>query len=136
MAGFTHTEEVKLLEAYTGVLAHTTPSNLYLALFFGDPTDTGSITNEVSASEYDRVLLNGKFATVDGATDGISKNTVEIAFSQCSSSWATVSHIAICSGSTKAVADLVMTGQLQIPIPTASGTIVKFTIDDLIIALA
>lgn len=85
----------------------------YLALFTASPTDSGSVTDEVSASGYDREDLadaNNKWAAAGSRS--ITTDT-EVAFSQASELWGTITHIALCVSGTKTTSDLKVWGELS-----------------------
>ena len=46
--------EAALAKHSVGLEAFTPPVSIYLALFTADPTDSGSLVNEVSAADYTR----------------------------------------------------------------------------------
>ena len=99
--------EKKLVEGVMGVTSYTTPSEVFLALFTADPTDTGDVTNEVSAAEYNRVSLAGKFDVL-GDTSGTLYNTSDIIFAESTTGWGVVTHLGIMLSGTKTTDDMIM----------------------------
>ena len=97
----------KLIEGILGVTSYTTPAIVYLALFTDNPTDTGDITNEVSASDYERISLDGKFGVLTG-TGGALSNIASISFSEATSAWGVVTHIGIMLSGTKTTDDMIL----------------------------
>ena len=71
-------------------------STIYLALFTANPTETGSLSNEVSTSGTGYARQSVAFTTSNNA----SSNTSNIEFSAAQSSWGTVTHIGIMDAST------------------------------------
>lgn len=71
-------------------------STIYLALFTANPTETGSLSNEVSTSGTGYARQSVGFTTSNNA----SSNTSNIEFSAAQSSWGTVTHIGIMDAST------------------------------------
>jgi len=83
--------ELELLDHVLKVGAYTVPSNIYFALFVGDPTDAGTGGAEVSGGSYARVVMN----SWDTAASRATENTNQIDFAQATASWGTVTHFAI-----------------------------------------
>ena len=71
-------------------------STIHLALFTADPTETGSLTNEISTSGTGYGRQTVPFTTANNA----SANTNNIEFSAAQSSWGTITHIGIMDAST------------------------------------
>lgn len=82
----------KFLDQYTSVASYAWPT-LYLALFTADPTETGSLANEVSAGGYARL----SFAGIMGAADssGFCINTTLISIGPASAPWGTITFLGI-----------------------------------------
>lgn len=83
--------ELELLDHVLKVGAYIVPSNIYIALFVGDPTDTGGGGSEVSGNNYARVIMN----SWDPASSRATENTDQINFAEATGSWGTVTHFAI-----------------------------------------
>lgn len=83
--------ELELLDHVLKVGAYSVPSNIYVALFVGDPLDTGAGGAEVSGGSYARVVMNSWDAAASRATE----NTSQINFAEATASWGTVTHFAI-----------------------------------------
>ena len=73
MANMTDAFENTLLDAIAGVTTNLS-TTMALALFTADPTDTGSVVNELSGDGYARKLLSGTFSSATGTT-GTTTNT-------------------------------------------------------------
>jgi hypothetical protein len=69
--------------------AYTTPTTVYLALYTSDPTDADTGT-EVSGGSYARQAI-----TMGAPSNGVSTNSVDIEFPQCTVAWGTVAFIGI-----------------------------------------
>ena len=135
MANMTDAHEREYLDGITGVTQYTTPATTYLALFTADPTDTGSVTNELSGSGYARVSLSGKFSAATG-TDGTTSNTSEIAFPTATADWPEVTHAGIMKSGTAATDDMIIVVPLDAGITIYSGDTFKFAIGKLTITAA
>ncbi len=83
--------ELELLDHVLKVGAYTVPSNIYIALFVGDPTDAGTGGAEVSGGSYARVVMN----SWDAASSRATENTNQINYTEATASWGTVTHFAI-----------------------------------------
>ena len=78
------------------VVPFSTPGTVYVGLFTQNPTDTGSLTNEVSGTGYVRKLVT--FSTPAG---GVTSNDSLITFPAAGSGgWGTVSYFGILDEST------------------------------------
>ena len=83
--------EDKLLDHVLKNTSYDQPTNLYVALWIGDPTDIGTGGAEVSGGSYARVQCN----TWDGAASRATANTGAIEFAEATADWGTVTHFAI-----------------------------------------
>lgn len=98
MSDFTNYTESEIVNWMVGGDAMPSPpSNIYVGLHTGDPTETGG-SNEVSGNNYARA------STTAGTDWTISANTFEnaddILFNEASGSWGTVSHFSLWDSST------------------------------------
>lgn len=83
--------ELELLDHVFGVGAYTVPSNIYVALSTGDPTDDGSGLAEPSGNGYARKDHN----SWDAAAARLTENTGVITFAQATGAWGTITHYAL-----------------------------------------
>jgi hypothetical protein len=88
--------EKKLLDHVLGVASYAMPT-LYLALFTADPTETGSLTNEVVGNGYSRQSI-AFTATTSGT--GATSNSGNVTFPAATASWGTITHIGLMDAST------------------------------------
>ncbi len=91
--------EVELIKHLFRTGSYTKPTVLGIALFIGDPLDTGAGGAEVSTSgtnyvRIDRPPLDANWDATSG-TDGQTANTAAITFGAPSANWGTVTHIGI-----------------------------------------
>jgi len=68
--------------------AYTSPTTVYVGLFTADPTDTGSLVNEVSGGSYARQAVTFDAPSPAGET----QNAALITFPTATAGWGTVSH--------------------------------------------
>lgn len=102
MAGFTDAYERELLD---NILVSDVN---FLILFNADPTDTGSVTNEVSGVGYQRVSLSGSFESATG-TDGLSLSTAQLAFAEAGAGgWGLITHLGIGKSGVAGTDDVIM----------------------------
>lgn len=97
MAGASDYLEVQLRKHLLRTGSFTKPTALYLALWVGDPTDTGSAGAEVSGGSYARINLaplDANWSAPD-STGGTSQNQSDITFPSPTANWGTVTHFAI-----------------------------------------
>lgn len=96
MGSLTDYSELKLLDHTFENTAYTPVATLYLALFTADPTDTGSLTNEVSGNNYARSTIAFSAAT----TRKVVQNG-QVTFNQAiGGGWGTSTHWGIIDAST------------------------------------
>ena len=120
--------EKELLDHTLGVASWTMPT-VYLALFTADPGETGTLTNEVTnANAYARVEITTEMGTSSGG--GIN-NTAEIAFTQASGSWGTVTYIGIMDSGTHGAGNMIFWGLLTVSKAVDSGDTFKIAATDL-----
>lgn len=111
MGSFTNAWENKVLDHVLGTAALSQDATLYLALLTGDPTDAGTMTNEVAdpasnAVNYARVALTRADATwrLQSAPSRTIDNASEILFNAASGgNWGTITHFAVLNHATSQV---------------------------------
>ncbi len=132
----TNALENKLLDGLLGVAPYTAPATPHLALFQGDPTDTGDVSTEVSGVGYSRVSLPGYFSAATGAS-GVSVNTTIIPFSAAGAGgWGTVTHIGIMESSTGGTDDMMLHGVLNVATDILESDVYELQIGNLTLTLA
>lgn len=135
MANFTDYYERKLLDATLGVTPYTFPTTVYLALFSANPTDTGSVTNELSGGNYNRVALTAKFTAASGTT-GVSSNTAQIIFPTANADWLAASYIGIMESGTPGADDMLIWGALAGSVTVLNTEVFTILIGNLSLTLA
>ena len=104
-------------------------STVYLALFTADPTDTGSLSNEVSTSGTAYARQSVAFTTTANA----STNTSNVEFPAATASWGTVSHIGLMDASTSG--NMFFHGALTASKAIATNDIFRISAGDLDITI-
>ena len=104
----------------------------YAALFTADPTDSGSVTNEVSGGSYARQAIT--FGD-DAASREIS-NTAEVSFPAATADWGTIGWLGICQGSTGGVADMDWHGSLTTSKLIETSDQLKFAVGSITVKFA
>lgn len=127
--------EVKLLKHIFGHTKLDIPSNLYLGLHSGTPTESSPSTGELSGSGYSRYHLvdNVHNSTVNnsnsmmhtrfgfGTNDNLTNNSA-IDFPEATGSWGTVTHYSVWDDATATTAaNCLMIGALSSGVAVASG---------------
>lgn len=85
------------------------PSNYYIGLSKTTPKMDGTgVTEPATNTGYSRVLLSN----FTSPTDGVVKNTSDIVFNECISSWGTITHFVIFGDKTSKDG-LLMYGELR-----------------------
>lgn len=90
---FTSYTDNKLIDHLLGSATYTKPSGLYVALYVGDPASGGTEVS-TSGSAYSR--QSAAFTITGGA----ATNTSQLQWSAATSSWGTITHVAIFDAST------------------------------------
>jgi hypothetical protein len=101
MSAMSNFLEKKLLDHTLGLAAWTMPTTVFVALFTGDPGETGSLAAEVSVTSTGYARQDGTTAMgATNATTGISLNEDVITFGPASADWGVITHMAICDAPT------------------------------------
>jgi hypothetical protein len=91
MGGFSDFLEDELLDHVLKTGDYAVPTHIYVALWVGDPLDTGAGGAEVSGGSYARVVCD----TWDAAAARATENTGAVTFAEATGAWGTVTHFAI-----------------------------------------
>lgn len=130
MAAFSDYLENAICNWLRGTAMPSAPASLFVALFNGDPTDTGTGGTEVTAT----IRTAGRVAGPFGApADGVIKNSAVVSFGAAAGS-ATVSHFALydaASGGNMLVRGALSGGAQSI----GANTNVSFPIDSLTVTV-
>ena len=122
--------ENELLDGLTGVTQLTTPAIVYLALFTADPTDTGSVVNELTSSGYARQSIAGVYSAATGTTGTVS-NTSEINFAIATGDWDAVTHVGFMESDVETTDDMMSNIQLDASIVILNGQTFTFAVGSL-----
>ena len=125
MGAFTYSTADELGDASLGITPHIPPTDIYAMLLTGDPTNSGSMANEVlNLYGYARLLVTGK---MDAFIDGISVNNVIFDFGFASGGdWGDVSYIALVDSGTYGGGTMIYKSALFTPVPVNDGDPVVF----------
>tara|TARA_R100001377_G_scaffold34412_2_gene18940 strand:+ start:4144 stop:4524 length:381 start_codon:yes stop_codon:yes gene_type:complete len=123
---FTNFLETEILDHVFGGNAYTAPSNLYLGLYTGAPSDTGGGT-ELSGSGYARLAMA---MSVSG---NLATNSAAEEFATATGSWGTVSHVGVFDAATSG--NLMAYGTLSASKAVATGDVFRIPAGDLDITL-
>lgn len=134
MANMTDAFKNEILDGITGVTTLFS-AGMYLALFTADPTDTGSVLNEVSGGSYARVALSGKFSAASG-TGGTSANAASVVFPTATADWGTVTHVGFMKAGTAGVEDMVVHSALSVGVAITTGSVFQILAGDLTVTAA
>ena len=135
MAILTNEWELKLLKHIFGHTKLSIPSNLYLGLHSGTPTEASPSTGELSGSGYSRYHLVDNVHNTDktsstsnmhtrfgfGTNDSLTNDSA-IDFPEATGSWGTVSYYSVWDDATATTAsNCLMIGAFSSGIPVGSG---------------
>lgn len=123
---FTSYTDNKLIDHLLGSGTYTKPSALYVALFVGDPSSGGTEVS-TSGSAYSR---QSAAFTISGGT---ATNTAALEWSTATSSWGTISWVAIYDASS--AGNMLATAQLTSSKTIASGDVFRIPASNLSVTL-
>ena len=114
-----------------------TQPTLSVGLFTADPTESGSLANEVADSNnYSRVTTAGSdWNAATLADPSVIDNANAINFATPSGSWGTVTHFAIIDSATHGAGNVILSGALTASRSIQSGDTVSFPAGDLDVTL-
>lgn len=114
--------------------APTAPTDLYIALHTSQPGESPDGTTEVSASDYSRVQTT---AGTDWATPNENdfENASEIAFSEATNDWGTISHVSIWTASMGSGGNCLAAFDLNSNVTISTGDQAVFSAGDLSFSL-
>lgn len=117
--------------------AYSTPAtNVWIALYTSPTTDTGGGTEVTDTGGYVRERVQGTGAW-DAPSGGATANTAEIAFTQATASWGTVTHVAVKDSCSDTGSDNhLMHGSLTSQKTVNNGDTFKFNAGDFDVTLA
>jgi len=130
MGSFTTTYSETILDQLVGTDAP------FLALFTASPGDSGAVTDEVSASGYDRQDISADWEAAGGTNPREVNTNAEISFAKATETWGTISHLALCAAVTEGVQDLKIWGALTNPKNIESGDQLIFSAGNITISVA
>lgn len=96
MGGFSDVLEDELLDHVLKTGDYAVPTNIYVALWVGDPLDTGAGGAEVSGGSYARVVCD----SWDVAAARATENSIAVTFPEATGAWGTVTNFALFDAST------------------------------------
>lgn len=127
-------KNISLDACYGGSKSSVWPATVYMALFAGDPADTG--VELTSAGGYARVAITNDTTHWPAAAGGQKANALEVAFPASSAAWsATATHFALMSALT--AGNKLDSALLTSPVAvTAAATTVVFPANSLTLVAA
>jgi len=131
--GFAEYAAKKILDHAMGKTAWTMPTNVYVALFIGDPFGAGAELTVPPCTDYAREQTTGASwgaATFSSPTASIT-SAADIDFGTAGADWGTVTHVAIYDALT--AGNMIAAGPLETAFPIMSGAPVKFPSGTLIV---
>ena len=109
-------------------IALTSPTTVYVALFTVDPTDAGTMTNEVTNVGSAYVRQSVAFGAPGG---GITSNSGTVTFPTATADWGTVGWFLITDLVTYKAGNALLHCQLDIAKPINIGDTARFNAGDL-----
>jgi len=124
MGSLTDTMENDMLDyVFENSPSYTPQATVYLALFTADPTDTGSLVNEVpDSNNYTR-----KAITFGAAASRKVTQSGDVTFNKATGSWGTVSHWGVVDSATHGAGTMLAHGGLAVSKAVANGNTPKFS---------
>ncbi len=99
MGAMTNYLETNLLDHTDGKTSYTKPTSVYATLNTASPTDTGSQTDEVSASGYARQSITSAMGAASSPT-GTATNGSAVTHGPAGGSWGTITDAAFADALT------------------------------------
>lgn len=131
MSNFSNHLEEKILQHFFGGTTQNAPSDLYVALYVSDPTESDTGT-EVNGANYSRQKV--AFGTVGtSGSKSIINNTGAVTFPQAGGSWGIITHFAIRDAETGG--NLLAYAPLAISKSIGSGDRMEFPIGGITVTL-
>lgn len=103
----------------------------YIALFEGDPTETGSLAQEANYTGYARVAITKATAWTDGGAS--FSNAALVQFGACTAGTNSLTHFAVVDTASGAVA-MMVSGALGATLAVSAGIQPQFAIGALVIS--
>lgn len=119
--------ELAVVNWLRGTAFPTAPGVLYVALFTADPTDAGTLANEVAASVgYARTAVTLTAPTgAAGAT--VVSNSADVVFPTATGAgWGTVTHAGLADSGTRGAGNLLASNALSASQAIAAGITPRF----------
>ena len=107
---------------------YTSPTNIWIALFTADPSDTGGGT-EVTGGSYERKQTSGTDWTRSGTSPTTMSNNAELAFVAATADWGTITAFALFDASTGG--NMLYWGELTEDKDVDNGDTAKFAAGEL-----
>lgn len=123
---FTAYIDNQLINHLLGSGTYTKPSNLYLALYIGDPLTTGS---EISTSGSAYVRQSSTFSV----SGGIATNSAVIEYPVATTNWGTIDYCAVYDALTSG--NMLVTAPLTIAKNIVAGDILRFPVSSISVTL-
>lgn len=118
MFAMTRYLRAKLIDHSLGKTSWTKPTSTWLGLHTADPTEAGSLANEISGGSYDRVQVDSIMTAAD-TTEGISINNALFTFPTATADWGDLTHVSISDASS--AGNMLFFGELSLGITILSG---------------
>lgn len=98
-----------VLDHFFGRNSYAFPTNVYAALFSGDPTDAGLLTDELTESGYARQEISALLGDAD-LTTGVISNNALIQYGPATEDWSEITHIGIMDSATIGAGNMIYFG--------------------------
>lgn len=132
MSAMTNHFEQTVLNTMRNVTA-VAPTEVYVALFLSDPTESGIAGTEADYTGYTRQVLELSTPTIAGTTVSC-QNTTQITFPTPNSNVGTVTHAAIMDAQT--AGNMLIYKQLDNPIVLTTEVSPRFAVGDITLSMA
>lgn len=129
MAGqLTNYSRAKMINHALGQEAWVMPTNVYMALFLGDPTDEGLFTDEITnvGTGYVRVDITANFGICDGVI-GIANNS-SIDFPSALIDYGAVTHCAVMDSAIHGAGNMIYYGALDFIAYIFAGDVFRYKV--------
>jgi hypothetical protein len=133
--GFAEYAAKKILDHALGKTAWTMPTNVYVALYNGDPLGAGSELADPPATDYAREQCTGAtwVAAAFASPTAESVSALDVDFGVAGSAWGTVNYVAIFDAAT--AGNMIAAGPLEVSRSVQLNDPVKFPAGELKVRL-
>ena len=133
MAGMSNWYEEQMVKHALGITTSVLPTEMWLALYTGDPTDEGLHVNEIPNTDtYARINI---FSILTTFANGGVANDSDILFNTATIDWGYITHVGLLDTSVHGTGNFYYSQELVDAITIYAGDPVKFRAGKLFVSM-